>query len=314
MAHVEVPALVRRRALDLGEVGQAWLEGLDDTVTELVANWELELGPIMHGGANALVAEVHMADGLPAILKVAVPDPRVGTLEADILEAAEGRGYARLYRRSPLHRAMVVERLGQQLWAEQWPQDQEMELYCGAIREAWKVEVDPKGLTDGPGKAAWLKAFIPRAWEGLGRPCDEGTIALALEFAARRGAASDPSRAVICHGDAHPGNLLAALEHGGTHKFIDPEGAFIEPEYDLACWLRGWRPAHLPDPDLERHAREAAAQLAALTGTHAQAIWEWGLAERVSSGLVLMRLGHEEGALYLSTADQLASEEQRGLP
>ena len=49
-----------------------------------------------------------------------------------------------------------------------------------------------------------------------------------------------------------------------------------------------------------------AGQLAALTGTDAQAIWEWGFVERVSSGLLLMQLGHEEGELYLSIADAIA--------
>ncbi|MEO8541546.1 MAG: hypothetical protein ABI577_17525, partial [bacterium] len=55
-----------------------------------------------------------------------------------------------------------------------------------------------------------------------------------------------------------------------------------------------------------RLAREAARQLALLTGTDGQAVWEWGFVERVASGRLLMQRGHEEGELYRSIADEIA--------
>jgi streptomycin 6-kinase len=292
MAKFAVPDLVRRRALTMGDTGVAWLQQLDAIVSRVAADWDLQVG--------------RMPGGIAAVLKIAVPDPDLSPIEADILGAADGRGYARLYRHNPAERAMVVERLGPPMWQQNWPQDQQVSLYCAALQEAWKVTIDPRRLTDGAGKAAWLEDFIPRTWESLDRPCRERTVALALDFAARRRTAFDPSRAVICHGDAHPGNLLAPLDPHGAYKFIDPEGVSIEPEYDLGCWLRGWRPAHRHEPALGGLAREAAHQLAALTGTDERAIWEWGFVERVSSGLLLTQLGHEEGELYLSIADKIA--------
>jgi len=290
----------------MGESGSAWLQQLDATVASLAEDWGLEVGRVLDGGSAALVAEVRMDGGFPAILKVAVPDPDVSTAEADILRAADGRGYARLYHHNPAKRAMVLERLGPPIWQQDWPQDRQMALYCEALREAWKVPFDPQGLPDGVRKAAWLGAFIPRTWESLGRPCSERAVERALDFAARRRAAFDPARAVICHADAHPGNLLTPLESGGTCKFIDPEVGFIEPEYDLGCWLRGWRPARRDEQTVGKLAREVAGQLASLTGTDSQAVWEWGFVERVSSGLLLMTLGHEEGEVYLSLADEIA--------
>ena len=306
MAQFEPPVLVQRRAMAMGPAGDAWLKGLDATVTRVAAAWDLSLGRVLHGGSGAFVAEVVMPGGIQAVLKIAVPDPDRNSIEADVLRAAEGRGYARLYRHDAAERAMVVERLGQPLWQQDWPGDRQLPMYCAAIQEAWKVRFEPKGLMDGAGKAAWLEEFIPRTWDALGRPCGEKTVALALDFAARRRVAFEPSRAVICHGDAHPGNLLAPLQAGGTFKFIDPEVGFLEPEYDLACWLRGWRPEH-SGQDMGTLARQEAARLAALTGTDAQAIWEWGFVERVSSGLLLTQLGHEEGPVYLSIADELAA-------
>lgn len=305
MSRFEVPALVRRRALAMGNVGAAWLEGLDETVARVAAEWDLQVGRVLDGGSGALVAEATLPGDIEAILKIAVPDPDLSTVEADVLRAAAGRGYARLYHHNRAERAMVLERLGQPLWQERWPQDRQLPVYCAAIQEAWKIPFDPRGLVDGTGKAAWLEDFIPRTWEAIGRPCGERTVARALELAARRRRAFDPACAVICHGDAHPGNLLAPIQPGGSYKFIDPEVGFIEPEYDLGCWLRGWRPGSGDAGDPGRLARGVAGKLAALTGTDEQAIWEWGFAERVSSGLLLMQLGHEEGEAYLSIADQI---------
>lgn len=306
VAPLEVPVLVRNRALAMGEAGAAWLQQLDATVSRVAADWDLLVGRVLDGGSAALVAEAVMPGGVAAILKIAVPDPDGGIIEADVLRAAGGRGYASLYHHNRAENAMVVERLGPPMWQEHWPQDRQLAIYCAAVQEAWKLAFDRRGLIDGAGKAAWLEDFIPRTWESLERPCSERTVALALAFTARRRTAFDPDRAVICHGDAHPGNLLAPLDPGGTYKFIDPEVGFIEPEYDLGCWLRGWRPARPDQQDPGRLAREAAGQLAARTGTNSQAIWEWGFIERVSSGLLLMQLGHDEGELYLSIADEIA--------
>ena len=306
VALYEVPMLVRMRALAMGETGADWLQQLDATVSRVAADWDLQVGRVLEGGSGALVAEARMPGDVAAVLKIGVPDPDLSTIEADVLRAAEGRGYARLYHHNRAERAMVVERLGPPMWQQNFPQDQQLSLYCAALQQAWKVTFDPQGLIDGAGKAAWLEDFIARTWESLEHPCNERTVARALDFAARRRAAFDPARAVICHGDAHPGNLLASLDPGGPYKFIDPEVGFIEPEYDLGCWLRGWRPARKHEPSAGKLAREAADQLAKLTNTDRQAIWEWGFVERVSSGLLLSQLGHEEGQLYLSIADEIA--------
>lgn len=306
-----MPALVRRRALAMGDAGVAWLQDLDARVSRLAAGWGLQVGRVLDGGSGALVAEVVMSGDVEAVLKISVPDPDLSTLEADVLRAAEGRGYALLYQDNPAERAMVLERLGPPLWHQHLPHEQQLRIYCAAIQETWKVPFEPAGLINGAQKATWLEEFISRTWDILKRPCNEKTVAMALDYAARRRAAFDRTRAVICHGDAHPGNLLGPSSRGGTFKFIDPEVGFIEPEYDLACWLRGWRPS-LGAQDVRGLARQEAGRLAALTGTQEHAIWEWGFVERVSSGLLLMQLGHEEGASYLSIADQLAMSEAGG--
>ncbi|QGK69973.1 hypothetical protein GIY23_10960 [Allosaccharopolyspora coralli] len=67
----------------------------------------------------------------------------------------------------------------------------------------------------------------------------------------------------------------------GGFKLIDPEGLLAEPEYDLGVLMREDPVALLQgDP----HAR--AQWLAARTGCDATAIWEWGVLERVATGLL----------------------------
>ena len=129
----------------MGETGAAWLQQLDVTVSRVAADWDLRVGRVLDGGTSALVAEVVMPGEIAAILKLALPDPGLNTIEADILTAAHGRGYARLYHYNRAERAMVLERLGPAMWQEHWPQDQQLRFYCSAVEEAWKVRLRSEG-------------------------------------------------------------------------------------------------------------------------------------------------------------------------
>lgn len=79
-----------------------------------------------------------------------------------------------------------------------------------------------------------------------------------------------------------------------------------EPAYDLGVALRGWTDQVLRADDVVVLTREWSARLAGATGADEQAIWEWGLIQRVTTGLYLMRHGHrEEGRAFLASAELL---------
>ena len=126
-------------------------------------------------------------------------------------------------------------------------------------------------------------------------------MAYALACAARRVAAHDDERAVLVHGDVHQWN---ALESGdGRFKLVDPDGLLAEPEYDLGVLMRE-DPRELLDGD----PRERARRLARRYGLDAEAIWEWGAVERVSTGLLGVRIGLRPLAdEMLATADRVAA-------
>jgi streptomycin 6-kinase len=115
----------------------------------------------------------------------------------------------------------------------------------------------------------------------------------------RRIAAHDDERAVLVHGDVHQWNALAA---GDGFKFVDPDGLVAEAEYDLGIIMRE-DPVELLDGD----PHERAYYLASCTGLDASAIWDWGVVERVSTGLLGTQVELQPVAREtLATADAVA--------
>ncbi len=96
----------------------------------------------------------------------------------------------------------------------------------------------------------------------------------------------------------------------GTHwpresgfKLVDPDGLEAEPEYDLGIIMR-------EDPlDLMVGDPTARAEwLARRTGLDPRAIWEWGVVERVSTGLLGTSVGLQPvAAQMLAAAERIAA-------
>jgi len=117
---------------------------------------------------------------------------------------------------------------------------------------------------------------------------------------------------VLVHGDVHRFNTLMVLEdaplEGARFKLVDPDGLFAEPECDLAVPMREYSRELLDAADTVRAARAHCAYLSRLTAVDPRAIWEWGFMERVSTGLLALRVGLEEpGREMPAVADALAS-------
>ena len=122
----------------------------------------------------------------------------------------------------------------------------------------------------------------------------------ALACAARRADAHNDERAVLVHGDLHQWNVLEAP---GGFKLVDPDGLLVEAEYDLGVLMRE-DPVELMAGD----PCERARRLARRCGLDVTATWEWGVAERVSTGLLLTRIGLQPGGRdMLAAADQIAA-------
>jgi streptomycin 6-kinase len=148
----------------------------------------------------------------------------------------------------------------------------------------------------GAERARRLAEFVTVMWEELDHPCSERAVDYAVACAARRERAHRDETAVVVHGDVHQWN---ALEAGAEFKLVDPDGLHAEPEYDLGIIMR-------EDP-LDGGLHERARRLGDWTGLDETAIWEWGVIERVSTGLLGTRVGLQPIARQmLVAADHVA--------
>ncbi|MGK5681756.1 aminoglycoside phosphotransferase family protein [Actinoplanes sp. URMC 104] len=302
-----VPAAVRAKALEAGAT--AWLAALPALAAELAGRWGLRLGDSYGDATEAYVVAATRPDGTPAVLKLVVPRPgNAADHEIAVLRLASGSGCARLLRCDPARGALLIEGLGPAMSTLGLPQPRRLELLCdlaAAVRRSHPAQDSAIPLPTGADRAAQLSAGIRRRWAALGRPCSRAAVEQALAAAESRRRAHDPARAVLNHGDVHQWN---ALRHGDGFKLVDPDGLWAEPECDLGVLMRE-DPVELMAGDPWDRAR----WLAARTGTDPTAIWEWGLAERVSTGLVLTALGVQPVARdMLAAADGIASGEPLG--
>lgn len=296
----DLPDVVRRTAAT-HHAGRLWLRDLDQLVADIERDWSITVGETLAGGTAAYVARATTAAGEPVVLKLAPPEIEGKgdfTFELRALELAAGRGCARLLAGDAGRGAALLEPLGRRLAELGLPVDEQLRIIASTVQGLWVPVPDSVELPSGDAKAAWLAEFIGRLWEELGHPCAEATIERALDYAQRRGAAFDPARAVLVHGDAHQWNTLED-GHGGF-KLVDPDGLRGDREYDLAIPLR-------EVVGTAEQGRAWCRLLAESADCDEGAVWEWSLVERVSTGLLCVLDGmHPEGVTMLRIADEWA--------
>jgi streptomycin 6-kinase len=294
---VELPDVVRAKAEQAG--AGAWVAGLPDLVSGLERDWGITVGRAYTDPTEAYVAEAELADGTPAVLKLLVPRPGQAADEITVLRLADGDGCVRLLASDAGRSALLLDRLGPSLYELGVPIERRLEIMCTLVCRLWRPGPDA-GLPTGAEKGRWLAEHIVRMWTDLGGPCSRAAVDHALTCTDQRIAAYSPERAVLVHGDVHQWNTLQTRD--GGFALVDPDGLLAEPEYDLGVLMRE-DPVELMAGD----PRERASRLAARTGCDPTAIWEWGVIERVSTGLLATSIGLQPvGAQMLAAADAIA--------
>jgi streptomycin 6-kinase len=300
-----IPAVVRNKAAAVGAPG--WIDDLPGLVADIERDWSIRVGRPYQDATEAFVARATRSDGVPVVLKLLIPQPggagravpgEAARREIAVLRLTGGEGCVRLLRADAARGALLLERLGRSLHELGLPMTRRHEILSATAAQVWRPAPD-SDLPSGADKGRWLAGFIVANWEELDHPCSERAVSHALACAARRVAAHDDERAVLVHGDVHEWN---ALQAGGGFKLVDPDGLLAEAEYDMGIVMR-------EDPVELMHGdpRQRARWLARRTGLDATAIWEWGVVERVSTGLLGTRIGLQPVARQmLAAADQVA--------
>jgi streptomycin 6-kinase len=275
-----VSEVVRNKATVAGV--PEWIDELPALVAGLAEEWELTPQRPLEGGTESFVLEVTLGDGTPAVLKLVVPRPfEAAGHEITVLQLAGGEGCPLLLRHDRERGALLLERLGRSMDSLSMPMRRRHEILCSAAARLWRPAPDC-GLPTGAEKGRWLIGEIVTTWDALDRPVPERTIDHALACAERRIAAHDDERAQLVHGDVHQWN---ALESAAGFKLVDPDGVLAEPEYDLGIIMRE-DPVEL----MGEGSWNRAHRLARMTSLEPTAIWEWGVVERVATGLLCTRI------------------------
>ena len=292
---IELPDVVREKALAVG--AGAWIDELPQLVRSLEEEWAITVGRVYPDSTEALVTEAGCEDGTEAVLKLIVPrDGDAALHETTVLRLAAGEGCPRLLQADVARGALLLERLRRRLYDLRLPIDRRHEILVSTASRIWRLAPDA-ALPTGAAKAQWLGTSIAAMWEELDHPCTERAVEYALSCAVRRGEAHRDETAVLVHGDVHQWN---ALESAQGFKLVDPDGLLAEREYDLGIIMR-------EDP-LDGDLRARARWLARRTELDATAIWEWGVVERVSTGLLGTRVGLQPVARQmLAAADRIAA-------
>ena len=299
---IEPSDILRNKAKVAGAT--EWLRDLPSLVDSLSAEWGFTADHGFADGTEAFVAAVTMNDGSQAVLKLLIPRPdAIENGEITVLQLANGDGCAALLRADPERRALLLERLGPSLHDLVLPIGQRHEILCATALAFWRP-AENTGLRTGAEKGQWLIDSITKLWREIGRPCSQAAISHAVKCARRRIAAHDEQRAVLVHGDVHEWNVLQA---GDRFKLIDPDGLIAEPEYDLGIIMREDADELLAAESIVDASWSRAHWLADRCGLDPVATWEWGVVERVSTGLLATQLGLQPfGRDMLTVSDVLA--------
>ena len=208
-----------------GTAGRAWLDSLPRTLHTVADEWELELGPELHGGVLACVLQARTATGEEVVLKVAGPWDRPRD-EIGCLRRWDGRGAPRLLHADPYRGAFVLERIRPAAPADD----------AGAAEVAGVLtllHVAP--LTGVTGLDGLVRRRLDRALDqGRASQADVEDALHAVELLGR-----DAPPPVLLHGDFDDRNLLHCERRGIAA--IDPLPANGDPAYDAAHWAHANR-------------------------------------------------------------------------
>ena len=220
------PGLAAQR--DLGPEWAEWLDGLPRLHGQMLERWLLTPdGPPRHGYCS-LVVPVRSADGVPAVLKLGLPDQE-SEHEHLALDLWAGHGAVRLLRADPRRRALLLERLHAR------------DLSSLGYLEAAEVVAASYGSlhVPAPARLRTLTSYVERWAAALAALPADGPVprrlvveALAL---ARDLVADGRSTGTVVHGDLHDHNVLAGDR--APWLVVDPKPMSGDPHYEPAPML-----------------------------------------------------------------------------
>ncbi|WP_062304002.1 aminoglycoside phosphotransferase family protein [Demequina subtropica] len=260
--------------------GADWLLSLPGLVADCAREWDLTLDPPFEPGTVAWVAPATLAGGRGAVLKVGRLDGE-SDLEADALAHWSGVGAVRLLAHDRERGALLMERCepGTRLWSIA-DEDRAFGIAAGVFRELWRPAPEEAPFRTVADQAERWARVLPERWERHGHPCPRRLIDHAVDLATAL-ARSQPEQ-VLCHQDAHGGNMLL---DGRRWVAIDPKPVVGERAFDLASSLRDRRPTLLAAADPRAVVARRLDLYVDQLGVERERARGWGIVHALAWGL-----------------------------
>ncbi len=262
--------------------GAEWHDRLPALVEGCVRDWTLTLRVPFTPASVAWVAPAELPDGTRAVLKVNFPDAE-SEHEADALAFWDGAGGVLLLAHDAGRRALLLERCdpGTPLWDVE-DEDTAYGIACAVFRNLWRPAPAAGPFRTLSDEALQWADDLPGLWAHHGKPFPRRLVEEAVALSGELGG-SQPEL-VLCHQDAHGGNMLLA---GDRWLVIDPKPLVGERAFDLASSLRDRRGtllrAHAPERivarRLDRFVSELGIDRSRARGWAIVHALAWGLTE-----------------------------------
>lgn len=258
-----------------------WRPSVPEVLTRTCRRWKLTLGEELTGGSASVVHAVRTAQGTDAVLKLSLPH-REARDEALALRSWDGRGAVRLLDHDRDDFALLLERCdpGTPLTGFPLPEDERLAVMADALATLWSARTP----TDA-GFESLAEVAAERADEVEGRmarlrpPYDPEVIAHGVRLLRTLATGATP---VLLHGDANPGNLLAARR--SPWLAIDPKPMLGDAAYDpVPALLQIGTPPTGPELGTWLHRRIDA--FAARAGLDPSRVADWAVARLVEWAL-----------------------------
>jgi streptomycin 6-kinase len=219
------------RNVDQGQDVRGWQRDLPALVRACCIDWQLEPGEPYTTSDVGHATRVTLADGRPAVLKIARPHAEAAH-EGDALALWNGDGAVQLYARDEQRWALLIERCdpGTPLSAAADP----LGVLIGLLPRLWKPACAPfEVVTD------WSETFRDE-WETSGRPFDR--ILVEIGCALVHDLVRSQRERVLVNQDLHGGNVLASARE--PWLVIDPKAVLAERELSAAPIVRSGEFGH----------------------------------------------------------------------
>ncbi|MGJ5891653.1 aminoglycoside phosphotransferase family protein [Streptomyces niveiscabiei] len=291
MPHIEPPQRLVRALSESVPDAAAWLEGLPGLVERAVAACGVSVERVqVPGGRSSLVVLVRLADGTPAVLKVA-PERFRPAAELAALEHWGGLGAVQVLGGGD--GVLLLERLRTDVSVRTLPEAKAALEAAGALRRLW-VE-PPEGfafetVAERTGRQAEAMRSAGRGDAAVGSLVDAA-------LGVREELVGSGAEVRLLHGTFRQSKVLAGER--SPWLAVGPDPVVGECAFDLARLVRDRVEDLVGSPSGAAVARRRVRKLAEVLEVDQERLRGWVLFRAVESGVRAMRVGRTADAELL---------------